>query len=96
MNTLKSIGIASGKGGVGKTTVATNLAYTLAKANYRVMLVDGDFGLANVQLALGLQSKFNIGHYLRGEKTVKEIMSTTPDGLMVIPGASGVGATSEG
>lgn len=91
MNTLKSIGIASGKGGVGKTTVATNLAYTLAKANYRVILVDGDFGLANVQLALGLQSKFNIGHYLRGEKAVKEIMSTTPEGLMVIPGASGVG-----
>jgi flagellar biosynthesis protein FlhG len=88
---LKSIGIASGKGGVGKTTIATNLASTLAKANYRVMLVDGDFGLANVQLTLGLYAKYNIGHYLRGEKTIKEIMLTTGDGLMVIPGASGVG-----
>jgi len=88
---LKTIGIASGKGGVGKTTVATNLAYALAKANYRVMLVDGDFGLANVQLALGLQAKHNIGHYLRGEKTLKEITITTSDGLMVVPGASGVG-----
>ena len=89
---MRFIGIASGKGGVGKTTIATNLAYTLAKANYRVMLVDGDFGLANVQLALGLQSNFNISHYLAGEKTAKEITSITSDGLMVIPGASGIGS----
>ena len=89
---MKTIGIASGKGGVGKTTLATNLALSLAKANYRVMLVDGDFGLANVQLALGIQTPFNIGHLIKGEKSLKEVVTTTREGLMVLPGASGVGS----
>lgn len=89
---MKSIGIASGKGGVGKTTVATNLACALAKANHRVMLVDGDLGLANVQLALGIHAKFNLGHYINGEKTLEEIVVDSPSGLKVLPGTSGDGA----
>ena len=52
MSALKIIGIASGKGGVGKTTVSSNLAVALAQAGNRVMLFDGDLGLANVQLSL--------------------------------------------
>ncbi|MDA8581099.1 P-loop NTPase [Litoricolaceae bacterium] len=92
---MKSIGIASGKGGVGKTTVATNLACALAKANHRVMLVDGDLGLANVQLALGIHAKFNLGHYIRGEKPLSEVVITTPSGLKVVAGTSGDGALAD-
>jgi flagellar biosynthesis protein FlhG len=84
------IGIASGKGGVGKTTVSVNLAVALAKRGRRVMLLDADLGMANAQLALGVQAPFNIGHVLRGEKTLAEIIVDTPQGVRLVPGASGL------
>ncbi len=84
------IGIASGKGGVGKTSVTSNLAVALTQRNHRVMVFDADLGLANAQIALGVHAPFNIGHVLRGEKTLAEIMVTTSQGVMLIPGASGV------
>ena len=55
MNKLRIIGIASGKGGVGKTTVSTNLAVALAQSGKQVMLFDADLGLANAQIALGIR-----------------------------------------
>ncbi len=84
------IGIASGKGGVGKTSVTSNLAVALTQRNHRVMVFDADLGLANAQIALGVHAPFNIGHVLRGEKTMAEVMVTTSQGVMLIPGASGV------
>lgn len=84
------IGIASGKGGVGKTTVSVNLAVALAMRGARVMLLDGDMGLANAQLALGVQAPFNVGHVLRGEKTLREIIVTATQGVRLVPGASGI------
>lgn len=83
------IGIASGKGGVGKTTVSVNLAVALAKRGRRVMLLDADLGLANAQIALGIQAPLNIGHVLRGEKKLSEIIVTTAHGVKLVPGASG-------
>jgi len=59
------IGIASGKGGVGKTSVTSNLAVALTQRNHRVMVFDADLGLANAQIALGVHAPFNIGHVLR-------------------------------
>lgn len=84
------IGIASGKGGVGKTSVTTNLAVALTQRNHRVMVLDADLGLANAQIALGVHAPFNIGHVLRGEKPLKDILVTTPQGVILVPGASGV------
>ena len=84
------IGIASGKGGVGKTSVTTNLAVALAKRNHRVMIMDADLGLANAQIALGVHAPFNIGHVLRGEKKLQDILVTTSQEVILVPGASGV------
>lgn len=84
------IGIASGKGGVGKTTLSTNLAVALTMMNKKVMLLDGDLGLANAQIALGCKTQYNLSHVIAGEKTLKEIIVTSRQGLLLVPGASGV------
>lgn len=84
------IGVASGKGGVGKTTVSINLAVALAQRGHRVMLLDADLGMANAQIALGTHAPWNIGHVVRGEKTLDEVIVTTAHGVRLVPGASGL------
>ncbi|MGD0152355.1 MAG: MinD/ParA family protein [Thermacetogeniaceae bacterium] len=84
------IAITSGKGGVGKTNIALGLAITLAKASYRVMLMDGDMGLANVDVILGMYGKYNLSHVIKGEKSLQEIIIDGPHGLKIIPGGSGI------
>ena len=68
--TTQVIGIASGKGGVGKTTVSVNLAVALQAMGQRVMLFDADMSLANAQIALGCRCPYNLSHFLSGEKTL--------------------------
>jgi flagellar biosynthesis protein FlhG len=92
---VRVIAVASGKGGVGKTTVSVNVAVALAKMGQRVALLDADMGLANVDILLGIYPKFNLAHVLSGEKTLNEIMLDGPCGLKVIPGASGIQKMSE-
>ena len=84
------IGVASGKGGAGKTTVSINLAVALAMRGHKVMLLDADLGMANAQIALGAYAPFNISHVLNGEKTLDEVMVTTKQGIRLVPGASGL------
>ena len=84
------IGVASGKGGVGKTTVSVNLAMALAERGIRVMVLDADLGLANAQLALGVRTNFNLGHVLRGEKALTEVLVDAAPGVRLVPGASGL------
>lgn len=87
---VRVIAVSGGKGGVGKTTVAINLATALTQAGQRVMLLDGDLGLANVDVLLGLAPRYTLAHVLSGERTLEEIIVETPAGLRVAPAASGV------
>ena len=84
------IGVASGKGGVGKTTVAVNLAAALGQRGHRVVLLDADLGMANAQVALGVRTPWNISHLLSGEKTLQELLVPAAPGLQLVPGASGL------
>jgi flagellar biosynthesis protein FlhG len=83
------IGIASGKGGAGKTTVAVNLSLALKNKGFSVMLFDADLALPNALILLGTHCPYNISHVLGGEKTLTEIAVTTTQGLRLISGASG-------
>lgn len=87
---VQVIAVTGGKGGVGKTSIAVNLAATLASTGRRVMLLDGDLGLANVDVFLGLSPRHTMAHVLSGERTLEEIILESPHGIQVVPGASGV------
>lgn len=89
---LRTIAITSGKGGVGKTSLAVNLSLLMAGDGHRVALFDGDMGLANVDVLLGLAPKFTLRHVVEGQKDLAEIMLQGPNGLHVIPGSRGVEA----
>ncbi|ADN01879.1 MinD/ParA family protein [Spirochaeta thermophila] len=83
------IAVTSGKGGVGKTNVATNLAIAYAQLGKKVVLMDADLGLANVNVVLGIIPKYNLYHLIRRQKTLEEIIVDTPYGIKIIAGASG-------
>jgi flagellar biosynthesis protein FlhG len=87
---VQVIAVTGGKGGVGKTSVAVNLATTLASTGKRVMLLDGDLGLANVDVFLGLSPRHTMAQVIAGERTLEEIIVDSPYGVQVVPGASGV------
>jgi flagellar biosynthesis protein FlhG len=82
--------IASGKGGVGKTNVVAGLAMALAQMGQRVVVLDADFGLANLDILLGLEPEFTLEHVLRGEKLMEEILLDGPFGIRIIPASSGI------
>lgn len=85
-----SIAVISGKGGVGKTSMAVNLAVALSQRGVRVTLLDLDLGLANVDLLLDLHPTRNLGHVLSGTHRLEDIMIEGPAGVRVVPGASGL------
>jgi len=92
---LKVLAVTSGKGGVGKTTVAIHLAMALAGRGRRVMLLDADLGLANVDVLLGLKPRWNLSHVFDGQCALNEVIVQGPGGIRVVPGASGIRRMAE-
>jgi len=84
------IAVTSGKGGVGKTSLAANLAIVFARYHKRVLLVDTDLSLADVDVMLGIQPEFNLYHVLFGRKRLRDIILDHPSGVRIIPASSGV------
>ena len=86
---LKVVAITSGKGGVGKTTIAANIAVALAAQQQNTLLLDADLSLANVDVLLGLQPRFNLAHVISGETDLDSAILRGPAGVRVIPASSG-------
>ena len=84
------LSITSGKGGVGKTNVAVNLAYALKQINKKSLIIDADLGLANVNILLGVTSQWTLQHVIHQEKSIAEVIVTSPDGLQILPAGSGI------
>ena len=83
------IAISSGKGGVGKTNISINLAMAYAQLGKKVIVMDADLGLANVNVVLGIIPKYNLYHLIRKQKRMSEILMTTDYGIQIVAGASG-------
>jgi flagellar biosynthesis protein FlhG len=86
----RTIAVTGGKGGVGKSNIATNLALALAALNRRVALLDADLALANADVLLGLNPQYHLGHVLSGERTLAEVVIEVARNMRLIPGGSGV------
>jgi flagellar biosynthesis protein FlhG len=86
---LRAIAVASGKGGVGKSSVVANLAVALGRRGTRVIVIDADLGLANLDTLLGVNPRATIRHVLRGERTIRDVLVEGPAGIQIVPAASG-------
>jgi flagellar biosynthesis protein FlhG len=89
-SSARVITVTSGKGGVGKSNMSVNLGIQLAKAGKRVIILDADFGLANVEVMLGIRPKYNLADLFYKNKTIKEIITPGPYDIGFISGGSGV------
>lgn len=82
--------ITSGKGGVGKTAVCANLAYNLGTMGKRVLILDADLGLANIDVVFGLSPSYNLNHFFSGDYELQDIMVDGPVGIKILPAGSGI------
>jgi flagellar biosynthesis protein FlhG len=89
-NRAQTIAITSGKGGVGKTNLAVNLATVLAAMQRRVVLLDADLGLANADILCNVQPRFNLAHVVASQRSLAEVVTRVPAGFSLIAGASGL------
>ncbi len=88
-NRTRIIAVSSGKGGVGKTNLSINIALAYASLGKKVIVLDADLGLANVNVILGIIPKFNLYHLIRKQKNIREIILDTGYGIQIVAGASG-------
>ncbi len=88
----RTLAFTSGKGGVGKTCVSANLGVALARLGFRVCIFDADTGLANINILLNVRPQYTLEHLIKGERTIDQILHAGPDGLQIIPAASGIAA----
>jgi flagellar biosynthesis protein FlhG len=92
---LRVIAVTSGKGGVGKSHIVVNLGLALAQQGCRVLLIDADLGLANLDILLGLTPQFTIHDVLSLRKTLSEVLLDGPGGLRILPASSGFSELAE-
>lgn len=88
--TSRVIAVTSGKGGVGKTTLSVNLAIEIAKTGKKVVVFDADFGLANVEVMLGIRPQYTLLDLIHNKKKIEQIITKGPQGIGFISGGSGV------
>jgi len=86
------VAVTSGKGGVGKTSIATNLAIELALRGKRVVIFDADLSLANIDVLLGHRPRFNLNHVINGDRVLEDVMVEGPQAVRIVPASSGVQA----
>ncbi|MEI6126314.1 MAG: MinD/ParA family protein [Pseudomonadota bacterium] len=95
LTATRVISVTSGKGGVGKTNIVTNLAYLFSSLGKKVLIMDADMGLANIDVLLGLTPAYNLQHVFKGEKSMLEIMVEGPGGMKILPASQGVQELTE-
>jgi flagellar biosynthesis protein FlhG len=84
------IAVTSGKGGVGKTNIVANLGYTFARMGKKVLILDADLGLGNLDVLLGLAPKYNLSHVIMGERSIGDIIVEGPGNMRILPASSGI------
>ena len=87
---LKTLTILSGKGGVGKSNLSVNLACALAEQKKKVVLLDADLGLANLDMLFGITAKYNLSHLIDGSKGLDEVLVPLENNIWMLPGGSGI------
>ncbi len=92
---VQVIAVTRGKGGVGNTSTSVNLAVSMAMDGRQVMLLDGDLGLANIDVMLGLQPTYNLSHVIDGSCTLEDTLLEGPAGVLVVPASSGKRSMAE-
>jgi len=84
------IAITSGKGGVGKTNIVANLGFAFAELGKKVLILDADMGLGNLDVLLGLAPKYNLSHVILGQRDIRDIIISGPGNMQILPASSGI------
>lgn len=92
---IKTITVASGKGGVGKTNIVASLAIAIQKIGKKVLIFDADLGLSNIDVLLNLSPRYDIQHVISGEKGLVDVLIDGPFGIKILPASSGVQELTE-
>jgi flagellar biosynthesis protein FlhG len=87
---LRVIAVTSGKGGVGKTNITANLAVLAARTGRRVLIIDADLGLTNVEIVFGLKPRYHLGDLLERSLDIDDVLLEAPNGIRILPGSSGL------
>jgi flagellar biosynthesis protein FlhG len=90
LSPLRVIAVTSGKGGVGKTNISANMAVLAARMGKRVLVIDADLGLANVEIVFGLKPRYHMGDLLTSSISIDDVLIEAPHGVKILPAGSGV------